>query len=595
MRIVAYLVLTLFVGLSLQAAPQSTQSAHSNDPGNTPAAKSEEPAGTTPAKKAEKDPVFLELHELRTIIESQSEELHELRNRLTTVEAQLAAAKGAAGPGAVSGGASVSATSSADKGVPTTAAAASVPTVDSSADTAEPIAHGSLAQAPTQEPEKAPIFFRIGLAKFTPGGFLDFTGVFRSTNAGSELPTSFGAIPFNNSTAGHLTETRLSAQYSRLSLKVDVPLPKSSSLTAYVETDFLGYQPPNVLQTTSGFSPRLRLFWADIHHGKWEVLGGQSWSLMTPNRSGLSPLPSDVFYTLNEDPNFQVGLIWARQAQLRVVYHPDEHWAFGASLENPQQFAPSSVVFPSASFTTQFDNGSSSTSAASAASNPAVPNLFPDVVVKGAYDGHPGGHAVHIEAAGLVRSFRVFNTLATPADTNTIVGGGGSLNLNFEAVHNFRLIANSFYGDGGGRYIFGLGPDVIVKPDGTLSAVHSGSGLGGFEYQATPHYMFYGYYGGAYFQRNFGLLPAAPTSSCDGFTSFTCVGFGFPGSETSANRAVQESTFGIIPTLWSNENWGKLQIISQYSYVVRSPWFVGTGPKNAHTSMVYLDLRYTLP
>lgn len=590
MRSVTYLALGFLLGLPSYAAAQSVPTAHSNDSATASPAKSEVPKGTTAAKTTEKDPVFLEIHELRTIIESQSEELHDLRNRLATVEAQLAATKGA--PGA-STGVTASAPTVKDGSGPETLSSSSHP--DTNLNPAEAVVHSSLAQSETKDTEKSPLFFRIGAAKFTPGGFLDFTGVFRSTNSGSELPTPFGAIPFNNSAAGHLTETRLSAQYSRVSLKIEVPVAKSSSLTAYVETDFLGYQPANVLQTTGGFSPRLRLYWADIHHGKWEVLGGQSWSLMTPNRNGLSPLPSDVFYTLNEDPNFQVGLTWARQAQLRVVYHPDEHWAFGASLENPQQFAPASVVFPAASFTTQFDNGSSNTSAASAASNPAVPNLFPDVVVKGAYDGRPGGHAFHIEAAGLLRSFRVFNALATPADTNTIVGGGGSLNLNFEAVHNFRLIGNTFYGDGGGRYIFGLGPDVIVKPDGTLSGVHSGSGLGGFEYQATPHYMFYGYYGGAYFQRNFGLLPATPTSSCDGFTSFSCVGFGFPGSETTANRAIQEGTFGIIPTLWSNENWGKLQIISQYSYVVRSPWFVGAGPKNAHTSMVYLDLRYTMP
>jgi hypothetical protein len=188
--------------------------------------------------------------------------------------------------------------------------------------------------------------------------------------------------------------------------------------------------------------------------------------------------------------------------------------------------------------------------------------------------------------------------LTTPATTNTITGGGGSLNFNFELVHNLRLIANSFYSYGGGRYIFGLGPDVIVKPDGTLSGVHAGSGIGGFEYQATPRYMFYSYYGAAYFARNFAAQPT-PGSSCNGLAGFTCVGFGFPGSGETTNRAVQEATFGVIPTLWSNENFGRLQIISQYSYLIRSPWSVlsttGTNPRNAHTNMVYLGLRYILP
>ena len=208
-------------------------------------------------------------------------------------------------------------------------------------------------------------------------------------------------------------------------------------------------------------------------------------------------MPADIFTTLNEDPNFQVELIWARQPQVRVVYHPTSHWAIGVSLENPQQFAPGSVVFPSAFFNSQFDNGSGSTSAPSSATNTAVPNLHPDVIVKTAFDGKAWGHDFHLEAAGLLRSFKVSNNLTTPDTTNTITGGGGSVNLNFEIIKNLHMIVNSFYSDGGGRYIFGLGPDAIVKPNGTLSAVHSGSGIGGFEWQTTPRYMFYGYYGGA--------------------------------------------------------------------------------------------------
>ena len=137
-----------------------------------------------------------------------------------------------------------------------------------------------------------------------------------------------------------MSETRLSAQYSRLSLKVDTPLNESTSLTGYVETDFLGFLPANAYQTVNSDSLRLRVFWADVRHGTWEVLAGQEWSLLTPNRVGISPLTSDVFTTLDEDPNFQVGLTWARQAQVRIVYHPTNNWAIGLSLENPEQTRP---------------------------------------------------------------------------------------------------------------------------------------------------------------------------------------------------------------------------------------------------------------
>lgn len=572
---VCVLMLTFYADVSKAANPDGDK-----PPSNAAAKSATETAGSDKPSVPEKgnDAGAMELHQLRELVELQAKEIRALENRLAVLEAGRA-------PSKIAPDATVTP-------APTGPAAPATTSVGSTTQTVQNAGGG--------EETKSPVSFKIGSAEFTPGGFLDFAAFYRSTNVGSGIATAFGAIPFNNQLPqGRLSETHFSAQYSRLSLKVDAPLPRSISLTGYVETDFLGFQPANAYQTTNSNSLRLRVFWADLRRGKWEALAGQEWSLLTPNRVGLSPYTQDVFYTLNEDPNFQVGLTWARQAQFRVVYHPSENWAVGFSLENPQQFAPSSVVYPSPFFTTQFDNGSSNTSASSSATNTAVPNLHPDIIAKAAYDAQPGGHALHVEAAGLLRSFRVLNDLTTTLSTNTITGGGGSLNLNYELIHNLRLIANSFYSDGGGRYIFGLGPDAIVKPNGKLSAVHAGSGIAGFEYQATPNNMFYGYYGGAYFERNFGFLPATATSSCDGLTSFTCVGFGFPGSANSSNRAVQEATIGYIPTLWSHENYGKVQIISQYSYLVRSPWSIpissGPNPKNAHASIVYLDIRYTLP
>jgi hypothetical protein len=439
-----------------------------------------------------------------------------------------------------------------------------------------------------------PLSFKIGAADFTPGGFADVTGVFRSTNTGTGLGTNFSSIPFNNTVPqSQLTEFRVTSQASRLSLKVDANVGNSTSVTGYIESDFNGYQPPNAQESTNSDTLRLRLFYADVTHNKW--------SLLTPSRYGLSAAPIDVFSTLRLDTNYVAGLVFARQAGFRVIYHATDWWTVGASLENPQQFVPSSVVFPGGTtgiFPGQFDNGSGSTSATSATSNALTPNLHPDFVVKTAFDWKIRERAFHVEAAGVVRSFKVYENLSTPADTNTITGGGASLNANLEVFNGFHLIADSFYGDGVGRYIGGLGPDVIVKPDGSLSGVRAGSGVAGVEWQMKPNFLVDGYYSGAYFQRNYGLLAstATPTPTCDGVSGFTCVGFGFPGSANTNNRAYQEATFGFIPTLWSNPNYGKLQLINQYSYVERSPWSVPSGdPKNAHVVLVYVGLRYFIP
>jgi hypothetical protein len=116
--------------------------------------------------------------------------------------------------------------------------------------------------------------------------------------------------------------------------------------------------------------------------------------------------------------------------------------------------------------------------------------------------------------------------------------------------------------------------------------VHSASGIAGFASQATPGNMLYSYYGVGYFER---IVTPDPVTDKE-------VGFGFSGSFCAANRAVQETTFGYIRTLWKHENYGGLQVLTQYSHLTRSPWFVAPGaPKNAHASMVYLDFHYLLP
>lgn len=419
----------------------------------------------------------------------------------------------------------------------------------------------------------SPLSVKIGGAQFTPGGFLDLTSVFRTTNVGSGIGTSFGSIPFSNTPAGQLSEFRFSAQNSRLSLRVDSHS-GGSQLIGYVEADFLGNAPGNLVVGSNSNTLRMRLYWLDARHGDWEVLAGQSWSLLTPNRKGLSPLPSDIFYTQDMDTNYQVGLTWSRDPQLRVIRHFGSNWALGVSFENPEQFIGGSgqVVLPAASFASQFSTGS----------NSATPNLHPDIIAKLAYDSSLGGHGVHLEMAGLERTFRDVNPATNVK--NTLVGGGVSLNGNVEVTKRFRLIGTSFYSDGGGRYIFGLGPDLIVRADGTLSAVHAASGIGGFEWRTSPAWLLYGYYGGAYFQRNADV--AAGRS----------IGFGFPGSSTSDNRAIQEGTIGVIHTFWQEPSQGALALITQYSYLVRAPWSAApASPRTAKSNMVWVDLRYTLP
>ncbi|MGC1105279.1 MAG: hypothetical protein WA876_01960 [Candidatus Acidiferrales bacterium] len=465
------------------------------------------------------------------------------------------------------------------------ASAAATPTTPAGTDAAAAPAAKVLDQ-PDQD-DQSPLFFKIGGAEFSPLGFMDFTSVFRSTDVGSGIGTSFGSIPFNGaSPAGQSSEVRFSAQNSRIGMKVDAN-PGDFKVRGYIEADFLGNAAANLEIGSHSDTLRMRLYWVDVQRGKWEILAGQSWSMMTPNRIGISPMPGDIFYSQDMDTNYQVGLVWLRTPGFRVVLHANDHLAWGFALEDPEQYTGGLTTFP-ASFTSadqaQVDDSGG---------NSKTPNKAPDIMSKLAFDTHPngGGRNFHIEVAGLYRAFR----LNTPSLGNvTSSGGGGSINANLEIFKNFHLIANTFWSDGGGRYIFQLGPDFTVNVNGAgnfvPSPIHAGSGIGGFEYQFNPKSMLYAYYGGAYFGRDF--------QATTGTGGTTYSGYGYPGSGSGQNRAIQEPSIGVIQTFWKNRNYGDLKFITQVSYLSRNPWSNTATPgkaDSAHLGMAYVDLRYDLP
>jgi uncharacterized coiled-coil protein SlyX len=444
---------------------------------------------------------------------------------------------------------------------------------------------------PTEKASSSPLSFNIGEAEFTPLGFVDFTYVGRSTNVGSGIGTNFAGIPYGNGAPGRIAENTFSTQNSRVGFRVDSTV-KGAKVLGYLEADFLGNPPGNVFVTNNADTLRIRNFFVDVKKGPLELTGGQDWSLMTPGKTGISPLPSDIFYTQNMDTNYQLGLIWARQSQFRIAYHPNDNWHVALSLENPQQYIGGSsgaptITYPSAyasntGITNQFNNG---------ANNYSVPNSSPDFVFKAAYDAKPRGLAQHVEIAGLLRHFRYYNpTLnGNVGRTFSATGGGGSVNGNFEVFKNFHLIANTFFSDGGGRYVFGMAPDLMLRPDGKISLIHSYSTVDGFEANVSKDLLLYGYYGGAYVGRNAAL---------DSNGSFVGYGYGGASAATAAaqNRSLQEVTIGLTPTIWKSPQYGALQLITQYSYLWRNPWYLAQGnPKNAKTNMVYVDLRYVLP
>ena len=323
-----------------------------------------------------------------------------------------------------------------------------VPTSEAALET--PALVAKRAQSTDAKSLDAPRSIHFGNASLTPGGWVDFTAYYRSTDVGSGLGTSFASIPFNSTVTGGLSETHFTAQSSRITLRADEAF-GATKVFGYAEADFNGYLPSNAYVSTNSDTLRLRVYFTDLSRKRWDLLGGQSWSLLTPNRVGVSPFLSEIYNTLHLDTNYQVGLTYARQAQLRAVYHFTNHVALGLSAENPEQFSGSAATFPTLFSNTETDVNSGTGSGGGT----ATPNLHPDIVAKLSADAGWGGRNWHFETAGLLTSVAIL----TPASvTKTISfkddreGGGISGVANVAAVKNLHLILTGFWSDGGGRY-----------------------------------------------------------------------------------------------------------------------------------------------
>jgi hypothetical protein len=425
---------------------------------------------------------------------------------------------------------------------------------------------------PPSQPASSPLAIHVGDADLLFSGFIDATVIRRTTNTSSGLGTSFGTIPFPNTVQGHLNDTQFSAQASRLALQATAKF-GTANLKAVLEMDFLGNAPNGLNVTTNSDTPRMRVYWGQYRQGAFEFVAGQAWSLMTPNRTGLSPETADVFIGQVVDPNYQMGLAWGRTTQFRLTTRLDDAVRAAVSIENPDQYVGSAVKLP-AGFAGQVDAGTTVND---------VANPFPDIIGKIAFDPKVGRTHQHIEGAVLVRQFQTYSL-----ETDTTFGKtgvGGAVNTVFELTPSVRVIGNFFHSSGGGRYIANTNlPDFIVNRDASMTLVTTLSSLLGTEVQAGHTTNLYSYYSEAH-------ADPALTTDADGST----IGFGVPGS-TAANERITEATAGIVHTFFRDPKIGGIQLLAQYSHVARSPFSVPEGtPPRASVHMIYVTVRYFLP
>jgi hypothetical protein len=569
-----------------------------DSPSNDPSESAKKPdASAEPAKSS----LESEIEELRDLLltqseqlQAQSDQLKQQQQKMQLLESQLNKASGAPARLAEAP-APLPAPSS---GIPS--ASIPIPSAATSAATA-----AAAPQAGNAIPE-SPLQFRLGSAFFTPIGFMDFTGVFRNHNAGGGIGSNFAALPYDYPTSptsinllNHVNEARLSMQNSRLGLRIDA-LVKGAHVMGYVETDFLGVTSSttggNVAVSSNSNTLRSRVYWVDVAKNKWEFLGGQTWSLITPGRTGISPLPGNIFFSQDIDVNYQAGLVWGRIPEFRFVFHPSSKAAIAFALDNQEQYWGGSAggpkpLLPTGPTVVNGVAGLPGTQLNDGTTTVNAPQLLPDVIAKIALD--PSAK-FHVEFGGVERQFRVAVSSTTssfsPVVHQRMSGGGGFVNLNFQLFPGFRVLTNNYWSQAGGRYIFGQVPDMTINPDGSLSPIRTSSDVSGIEFTHKNTFL-YAYYGGIYVYRDIGLVNGAEYGYG---VDATGAGSNYAGAITQ-NRTIQEFTIGFNQTFWRDNKYGALNLMGQYSYLTRDPWRVATGPSNAKLNLVFLNLRYTLP
>ncbi|MDE3059411.1 MAG: YbaB/EbfC family nucleoid-associated protein [Pseudomonadota bacterium] len=327
----------------------------------------------------------------------------------------------------------------------------------------------------------------------TPGGFIETAGIYRTRNETADVGSNFNtSMPYPISHSYHMPEFRGSARQSRLSLLAEGKPDANMSLAAYFESDFLGAAPTANSNESNSYNPRLRQAYATLDRSDWgmHILAGQSWSLVTLDKQGITPRKENIPLTI--DAQYVPGFNWTRNPQVRFVedFYDQKLWA-GLSFESPQAL-PScnssvSTFCGTTTPTLTFNNTGGSLFAPTSTYST---DFAPDIVAKLAADPGYG----HYEVYGLGRFFRDRNN--TTMSNNTAMGGGigaGAILPVISKRLDFQI--SGLAGKGIGRYGSAQLPDITFKPNGDIAPISSFDLLAGLIGHPDEQWDLY-FYGG---------------------------------------------------------------------------------------------------
>ncbi len=486
---------------------------------------------------------------------------------------------------------------------------------------------------------EVPAYVHYKGIKLTPGGYAQFATIYRTHNANSDTPDNYGVYPLSGSANSKVDEFRISGRASRLSLKAEGAV-ESMKFMGYFESDFLGTSPNANESQSSSYAPRLRLAFGNVDlPGGWSIAGGQNWSLLQTTRKGITPLTEWLPSLI--DNSYTTGFSYARQGSIRVVKSIGSKAWFGVAAENPETVSNFQCVTVAA--TPASCNGSitsavqglqnstlSGTPTSSSFATTATPSndAAPDLVAKFAIE--PGWGHYEVKAIGRWFRDRVYpniNATGTPAPTaaaltagatDKVTEGGG---LGFGAIlpvvpKKVDFVFQGLGGKGIGRFGTTGGPDVTVRPDGSLVPIKALQAVAGIETHLTPKLDINLYGGDEYYGRT-----TYRTAALFGKTGTAIEGFGAPqflngGCNTDAltlglanalpcqSSTQNRNVWTIQPQVWYRLFRGKEGTVlfgASYAYTYRRTWS-GVGATAGSTvrplaieNTVMTAFRYYLP
>ena len=514
------------------------------------------------AKAPKSSTVQEQIEELRQELHSQAIQIDGLKTGMAEKDAQLKKAEQTAADAQAAAARAEAAASTQQRAATENASAVSVlasAVTGLKSDQASLVATLSIESAKIKKEFDSPSILHYKGITLTPYGFFSGDSVYRTHATGGELPTPWGALPYEHADSYSLSEMYISGRQSRMGLMTEGKT-GWGVMRAYFEGDFLGVgTTSNDNQSTSYiFRQRLALAEAETN-SHWTFSGGQGWTLATENKTGISTAPSNMALPTMIDPNYVTGLVWARMGNFRVTKSLNKA-SFAASAENPQLLytaslagnTPYAVVgsaglsaalmnqtISACSPSTSIVNYTNQTQTDSAGNtvNLAIPvyktmnscanmanvsfNKAPDMVVKAAFDPGFG----HYEVFGIARFFHetvypgettnsnlyggfkdvVTGLVAAPALTTagaisnsvTLGGVGGSMRLPMIG-NKFTFGAKGLFGPGVGHFGASTLSDATSKSNGELVPIHNLSGLLTAEVTPNSRLQVYFYYGGDY-------------------------------------------------------------------------------------------------